>query len=276
MISLEDQLGAAMREHTAGFEPAPDLLDRAARGNRRRTFRFAAATGGLGAAAILAVVVAATGTPTAPGEVPRAAPIRPVLTAAEVSVKAVTALSTDDIEHAKVSLRQADKHSSYESWYDPKTGNLRDHDLTTLAGDPKTDVWTIRHREQSTATVTYVDHADRIWWTMDRPDNPAKPSGQTALYSPDELRKQLREGRYQLAGEEKIKGQPVVHLRSDDGMDLWVDADTYRVVRLQIVKQSEKENVTITFDIDWQPRTPEALRPFEFTAPAGYQQVQPY
>ena len=271
MTPLEDQLVAGMREHTAGLTPAPDLLDRAVRGNRRRRARFAAATGALGVTAVLTVVFASTGTPPA-----APAPLaRPVLTAAEVSQRAIAALATDDVEHARIVVRQQDKQYTQEFWYDSVTGDMRHHDVVPLIGDRLTDTWTIRRN--GTATVAYVDHAARTWWTHERPDDTGK-SGSHAPYTPEELRQQLSEGTYQLVGEEQLDGQPVIHLRKSynpGGEDLWVDAGTYRAVRRQIVKAAPIGDIVATLDFDWPPRTPESLRPLVFTPPDGYRETSP-
>jgi hypothetical protein len=274
MTPLEDELVAGMREHTAGLVPAPDLIDRAVRGNRRRT-RHAAATGSLGVAAVLAVVVATLGSPPARGPSAASQPAPRMLTVAEVSSRVLATLATDDLEHAMITIGQGDIQSTEEFWYDSVTGNSRHHGVQVQRGGGLEDTWIIRH--DGTATVTLVNHATRTWWTKVRSDDNNK-TGSHAGYTPDELRDQLRDGVWQLVGDEQINGRAAVHLRQVSGSmtgDLWVDADTYRMVRRHLVKATPGQAITITLDFDWPARTPEALQPFAFTPPAGYTQIDP-
>jgi hypothetical protein len=276
MTPLEDELVAGMRERTAGLVPAPDLIDRAVRGNRRRRARYAAATGGLGVAAVLAIVIATLGSPRpSPPAGPAAQPAPKMLTVAEISARAMAALASDDVEHAKITIAQPGLQSTVgESWYDSVTGNSRNHGIQAKSGDRLEDTWTIRRDD--TATVTDVNHADRTWWTLNRPDDNDKTGSRTG-YTPEELRDQLSDGEWQLVGYEQVNGRRVAHLQQIHGSvstDLWVDADTFRMVRRQIVKAANL-TVTITQDFDWLTRTPEALRPFSLAVPSGYRQIAP-
>src|SRR5215470_6297218 len=103
MMSLEDQLATGMREAVTGLVPTPDLIDRAARANRRRRTRLAVVASGLSVVAVVATVYAITGTP-------KAAPPHPAtslsaspqpLSPTDIIQRAVDLLGGDMVQHAK-------------------------------------------------------------------------------------------------------------------------------------------------------------------------------
>jgi hypothetical protein len=256
-MRLEDELVAGMRAHTAGLRPRPDPVNRAARGVRRRRLAVRGGTAGLAVAAVAAVaVVAASAGSDRPGE---RSPARPaLLTVAQISERAAGALATDDIEHVVATLTVDGRTKTTEHWYDPVT-----HDSCTGSGGS----WTV-YRD-GTVTATYVDRATRTWWTQSRPA-PAEKVGPVANATPEELRAALRAGEYRI-----VSRDAVVHLHaghpSGGSDDLWVDADSYRIVRRVVVKPGAEARIDLAFD--WQPRTPATLARFTVTVPAGFARV---
>ena len=100
MMSLEDQLVTGMREATTGLVPRPDLIDRAARANRRRRTRFAVVASGLSVVSVLAVVYAIAGTPTAAPRHPAASPSA-ALSPNEIALRAAALLGGEIVEHVR-------------------------------------------------------------------------------------------------------------------------------------------------------------------------------
>ncbi|MEU8003345.1 hypothetical protein AB0B66_19485 [Catellatospora sp. NPDC049111] len=273
-ISLEDELAAGMREHTADLRPSPDLLDRAARRNRRRTAGRAVGTGVFGLAAVVAVAMTALGgspaAPTAdPG--PRSAP--ELLTVGMVSERAVAALAGDDVQHivSTTTYRGTTEHGEW--WFDRTTGDSRITHLSAPGGAATMDLWQLVRDD--TLTMTQVFHQDRSFLRLDRALNGERPAG-PAGGTPEELRAALRRGDgYTLVGPVDLDGRAVLHLRLDfeDGSDeLWVDAETYRAVRRETVKHTPDGDALNRMDFAWQPRTAESLKPLAVTIPSGYTQ----
>jgi hypothetical protein len=262
-VRLEDELVAGMREQTAALRPSADLLDRAARANRRRTVGMGVATGAFALAAVLAVTMAQLGgTPAAPGL--RTAP--EMLTVAQVSERAVAALAADDLQRVTWSVTADGRYENrFVAWFDQTTGDTR---LTSLyANDtPYEEVWLVLRA--GTLTITDVDHEARTWCREIRPEAGTATTVGPAGGTPDELRAALRDGRYTLVGAETLDGRAVQHLRQAGDAEpdeLWVDSETYRAVRRVIV-----ENTRMQMDFEWLARTAESLAPLTVTIPPGY------
>ncbi|WP_155373975.1 hypothetical protein [Catellatospora vulcania] len=273
-INLEDELAAGMREHTADLAPSADLLDRAARRNRRRTAGMATGTGVFGLAAVVAVAMTALGgTPAAPPADPGTRPAPELLTVAMVSERAVAALAADDVQHviSAVTYRGATEHGEW--WFDQETRDSRITYLAAPGGAVDRDLWQVVRGD--TLTMTDVFHHDRSFLRLERPlegKRPTGPSGGT----PDELRAALERGDgYTLVGPEELDGQAVLHLRlvfEDGSDDLWVDASSYRAVRRETVKHTPDGDARNRLDFTWLSRTPESLAPLTVTVPSGYTQ----
>ncbi|MEV0454309.1 hypothetical protein [Catellatospora methionotrophica] len=270
-MNWEDELSAGMREHTADLKPSADLLDRATRRNRRRTAAMASGTGVFALAAVVAVAMTVLGgTPAVPVE-PGTRPAPELLTVAVVSERAVAALAADDVQHvvSTTTHRGATEHGEW--WFDQETG---DSHMTYLAADGaavEREIWL--DVRDDTVTTTEVSHRDRTYLRLDRPaegGRPGSPAGRTV----DELRTALgRDDGYTLVGPAELDGRAVLRLRLvfEDGTDdLWVDAESYRAVRRELVKHTPDGDARNRLDFTWLPRTPETLATLTATIPPTY------
>lgn len=292
-MQLEDELAAAMREQTAGLRPSADLLDRAARRNRRRTVGTGIATGAFGLAAVLAVTMTALGgTPAVPPVGPGTPAAPELLTVAQVTERAVAALAADDVLHVRSRITTAPEGDvlTDEQWYDEAGRRAR---VTRVGADgaASNEVWIAI--EGDTVTTTLVDHARRTWSRSARQVTqdgtgvvrfPADPSGGRGFgaagagNTTEQLRAALTEGGYALVGPETRNGFEVLRLRAarDGGPDvtgtddLWVDAETYRAVRRETVWHTSVGDNRIELDFEWLPRGAESSAPFTVRVPAGY------
>ncbi|GAB4048788.1 hypothetical protein [Catellatospora paridis] len=269
---LEEELAAGMREHTADLRPSPDLLDRAARRNRRRTAGRAVGTGVFGLAAVVAVALTALGgTPAAPTADPGPRPAPELLTVGMVSERAVAALAGDDVQHVvqTVTYRGTTEHGEW--WFDQETGDSYITDLSAPGGAATTDLWQVVRDD--TLTMTQVFHHDRTFVRHDRALQGQRIPG-PAGGTPEELRAALQRGDgYTLVGPVDLDGQAVLHLRLEfeDGVDeLWVDAQTYRAVRRVTVKHTPEGDSRNLMDFEWRARTAESLAPLAAKIPTGY------
>lgn len=272
--SLEEELAAGMREHTADLRPSADLLDRAARRNRRRFAGRAVGTGVFGLAAVVAVAMTALGgAPAAPSADPGPRPAPELLTVGMVSERAVTALAGDDVQHVVSTTTHQGAIEHGEWWFDQTTGDSRITHLPAPGGASTMDLWQLVRDD--TLTMTQVFHDDRSFVRDERPLNGRRPSG-PAGGTPEELRAALRRGDgYTLVGPVDLDGRAVLHLRLEfeDGSDeLWVDAETYRAVRRETVKHTPDGDARNRLDFEWLSRTPDSLAPLTVTIPTGYTQ----
>jgi hypothetical protein len=260
-LRLEEELAEGMRTRTSGLRPPPDLVARAARQWRRRRRRGMAVAGlGAGAAVVAAAAFAFQPAGTAPP--------RLVLTAAQVSERAMAALSSDDVLHVTGSLTVQGRTGPMEYWFDPVTNDSR-----RSAPDGGGYSWMIF--DGGVATITAVDPASRTWWS-DRRTVPDAKAGKLGGASPDELRAALRDGAYGLVGPATVGGVAATRLRASTPMgvdDLWVDTATYRTLRREIVKHDPDGDAVIRLDFTWQPRTDASLAPLRVAVPAGYTRV---
>jgi hypothetical protein len=238
MMSLEDQLATGMREATTGLVPPPDLIDRAARANRRRRNRFAVVASGLSVVAVLAVVYAIAATPKAAPQQPATSPSASpqLLSPMDIAQQAIAVLNGDAVEHVQIvgSFSKSHDQSWTEIWSDPAANNT--------------------------------------WIAEPVPHKITAPVGDTVPWMPANLRQKLG-GDLRPMGTEQINGRPAVrfHLPAKDAEeDLWVDTATYQVVRLRIVladsRSSLGDHIT-TMDFAWFTRTPGAMPSFSFTPP---------
>lgn len=279
MISLEEHLAVGMREHTADAVAPPDILDRAVRANRRRGRRLAAIGSGVAVVAVLAAVFASTPTPHGPPPPAATATAMPSpsaspLTAGDVVQRAIDVLANGDVDHVRLTEEHADGVTTEEEiWFDPVNNDHRLRLKTPRPGDHGIEMWYIENGTQE-STSFYVDHTVRTWTV----EHSREPLTTKLPYMPTQLRTKLNEGGYRLTGQEAISGRPAYHLvsstpqRSDE---LWVDAGTFQIVRRTIAQLQLAIDFTVTLDFDWQPRTPDSLKPFKFTPPAGYRKVEP-
>jgi hypothetical protein len=275
---LEEELAAGMCERVTHLRPRDDLVARAAHRNHRRRARLAAGCAAVGVSAVLVVTVAGlnggtartgpTGAAGATGATPQ------LLTAVQVAQRAAAALAADDIKYAVVTTTYDARTVRTELWQDPATGNSRRSGVN-YPGGPEEDSWVTFG--ESEVVVTQVNHTARTWTRFERPGPIDLPSDWT-LDTPEKLRQALLDGgrAYELVGPEEIDGRAVVHLRSTikgGGEDLWVDAQSYRPVRLVVVKPGDGRNMRRQEDIQWLRRDAESLAPLTVAIPAGFARI---
>jgi hypothetical protein len=278
---LEDQLAEGMREYANGLSPAGDVVGAAARRHRRRTsVRRSAYAGGVATlAAALAIGFAATGpTSPRPGDDPgRNAPA--MLTVAEVSTHTTAALANSEksVEHVVMRLSVHGQTARDEIWYDAVTGASR-RVGPGAPGLPDREVWTTRDGER--VTYSTVDRAHRVWSSYTRTVPGAKDFEGLSPSTPERIRAALKAGAdgLVLVGPERLGDRATLHLtvpvKDNLGSDdLWVDADTYQVVRRVLVKRDPGGDLKIQEDFEWLKRTPETLVQVVFAPPAGFTQV---
>jgi hypothetical protein len=281
--NLEDQLADGMREYAHGLSLAGDVVGAAARRHRRRTFvRRSAYAGGVATlAATLAIGFAATG-PTSPqrGDDPgRTAPA--MLTVAEVSTHTTAALADSEksVEHVVMRLSVHGQTARDEIWYDAVTGASR-RVGPGAPGLPDREVWTTRDGER--VTYSTVDRARRVWSSYTRTVPRGKDFQGLSPSTPERIRAALKAGGDDLVlvGPERLGDRATLHLAVpvQDNLgsdDLWVDADTYQVVRRVLVKRDPGGDLKVQEDFEWLERTPETRALLTFTPPTGFAQVPP-
>lgn len=286
---LEDQLAAAMREHTAGIRLTSDIVAAAARRHRRRAAirRAASAVGTLALAGAVAVVLPTLQRPTAPERHHRAsgpATTREpaVQTVAYVSARVRATLADDQnqIEQVSINVRQG-KRTTYrgEFWYDQATRTERHTSAATPGAAPQD--WGATRRG-SRSVMTTVDYKHRVWWTATAPGDPAADERGLPPSTPAAIRASLKDGShtFTIVGREQVDGRATLHLRLSDrfaaspgSQDLWVDAATYQVVRRVTLKPVPDGVLRVQEDFQWLQRTPQALAKLEVVPPPGFTRV---
>ena len=245
-----------------GGTPSPGLLDALHHRYRRRVWTARVAMVEVPVVAAAAVVAALTVAPArSPGD---------LHDVAYVTARTDAALGTtsDVIVHSTAAT------GTFDTWSDERTGRSR------------TDVYDQDGRLAASAawrgnppTTTRVDLAEHTWWTA--PGNTPDTTEPDTTINPDAIRQLLHNPHVHLAGADTIAGHRATHLEitvSSDApggrVDLWVDAETYHLLRERITIPDLPVSTT---DYTWLARTPSNLARCELTVPAGFAQVaSPY
>jgi hypothetical protein len=284
---------SGLRTKMAGIKPTlpPGLAQEVAASHRRhQQSRRRKATHALmavvPAVALVAggAVVAAHGTGTASPAATHPA----VLTADYVTKKVEATLSSDNyiVEttgNGLVSLHSTggsitptlnvlSRGMSVNTWSDPVTGSLQTV-IKSAAGTQTT--WTTSYEvgKQSNEKSVNVDTATKTAYIFTRILLPGE-SPMSGYASPSQLKQVLATGQATIANKSVIDGQSVVdlHLRNinDSTLDLWVNARTFRLVKL--VEPVQRQAVTTYYH--WLPRTKSLVAQINTPQiPAGYRQV---
>ena len=217
---------------------------------RRATVTSAGLTVVAAAAVVTTVAFAGPGASTRP-------PAPPVLTAAEVQQRALSALADANvIMHATIAADGGP--AANEMWVDLATGDLYRHDDTRT-------VWAVV--DHGRMTLTTVNRADKTWSQDVYPSS--KPIATILQNRAESLRSDLGAGGYKLIGHETIDGADALHLRTSDSpgpIDIWVEATSFRTLRETVTGP----HVTVRSEFQWLGRTPQRLKMFTVTVPSGY------
>jgi hypothetical protein len=290
MNTLEHELSAGLQERAGGVHLTRDVLAAARARHRRRTVvtRAASATGTVGLAGAIAAAVALNGPVTATGTTPSAPPSAASAAGVELDAATVSAKITDallawdeSVHHLSTRFTIDGRTSRSELWEDPVTRDSRYRSSKGSSPQPMEMAVRVRGRVQ---TTTVVDTERRVWWvdTFRFTQGPTYPSDGSPLgdTSPEGLRAALTAGRWELVGEEKLKGRDTVHLRVteragyDGEYDLWVDATTYQFVRKTTVSRTDDGTVETVEDWEYLPRTKQVLSGLKVEAPRGFTKVR--
>lgn len=290
MTNLEGDLRVTLAAHSA--TPSRDVLGAATRRHRRRrTLQGgAASTGALGLAAVLAFnLVGGSGSAT-PTPVVR-------LDAQTVAMRVADTLAAngDAIQYVEFHNRVgAEVPALLRSWSD-SIGDTR------YLGSKSSKASTL---DQSSRLVdgrwvlTTVFHGDKTWSRSTSPSTRVKselpcPTGQEHVGANDDCRYTAEAIRaastgeppaYSLVGEERIDGRETIRLRATDPNreyldtvydDLWVDAQTYEIVRREWLTNTEDGSLhqKARFDYEFLPRTEANLDLLDAVVPDGFKQV---
>lgn len=295
---LEQELAAGMAERVASVRLGDDVLVAAARRHRRRAavYRAVSATGTLTVAGAV-LVVAIGGSPAGPGPgAPSPGTVTPTTiaelpTVAFVAARVDAAVSStgDVVQHVVNQVSFGGQTSQSETWFDTATGAQRIVGVDA-PGTPERDQAMAEASPGGDVVTTIVDIPSRTWWTETFPprsagENPYVGDGLLGT-TPSDVRDSLTGASrsWTVVGPEKLDGRATISLRRgsadpaqgvSESEQIWVDAETYDVLRTQGVKGTPEGEVTVRSDFSELERTPEALAHLTVVPPADFAQVPP-
>jgi hypothetical protein len=292
MTRLEDELRAGLAAHAAATPaPARDVFAAATRRHsRRRALQGTAlTTGTLSLAAVLAFGLATGGSPAG-------APAVVELDAETVAAQVAAALedADDEIAYTDVHTTLDGSSSRVQIWHD-ETSRAYRHIGAKIPTAPFYDVAT--EIENGKQVMTIVDHGKRSWHRLVTPvpdyggDRPTKeecqsggpayrPAGDACAITPEAVRDAMTgdEPAFTVVGKEQIDGRTALHLQYAGELrkkfgdtDLWVDADTYELMRRQVhATDGDGRDLTVREDYRSLDRTDANLAELEADIPAGF------
>ncbi|MBL7498869.1 hypothetical protein [Frankia nepalensis] len=298
---LERELTAGMAERVASVRLGGDVLVAAARRHRRRVVarRAASATGTLTVAGAV-LVVAIGGGPAGPAAPPPGAVspgatspavIAELPTVAFVAARVDAAVSNtgDVVQHVVSQVTFDGQTSQSETWFDTVTGAQRIVGADSPSS-PRRDQAMAEASPGGNVVTTVVDFASRTWWTETFPPRSAGEGpyvgGGLLGTTPSDVRDSLTGASesWTVVGPAELDGRATICLRRDFKDDapgtggseqIWVDAETYDVLRTQAEKATPGIRMTVRSDFSELARTPDALANLTVVPPAGFTRVPP-
>jgi hypothetical protein len=294
----DDQFAALLADRmvaeTADLRPAPGLTGTLRRRHTRQTWGVRAGVAAPLAAAAVAVALIATAGPGG-----RAAPqatgshqATQIHDVAYISTQAQAALAGAS-DFVICSTMVVVGNSTMAVCSDAKTGRYR-IDTRDASGRQIMTQTTSATLGKEPATVVGVDYVNRSWWTFTVPawrpgskvKRPGLKFGNSLIVAaadssdPDAVRAAIASGKLVQRGTERVDGRDTLHLRVSEassgastksiGLDLWVDAKTYQLVRLT---SGSPKSPDFTRDYKWLPRDAKNLADLEVKPPAGFRQI---
>lgn len=277
------RLGTLLRDELYDVHSAPGLTRRL-RGRARRT-RLRV---GAGAVALVAIA-GAMGLLVAPGSDGVHTSTGPELVdVAHVRTQVTDALarSTDYVVLARSTFGAS--HS--DEWTDVSTRRTRDD---VYAGDGKRLSWSevVTTDEDGGQRWLFIDRLNR-WWSKGQAtaaelERQVRPDAFDNLpeADPESISEALVDGTLEIVGKEPVDGHDTLRLRVETTieigrgsnavsfpkkLEIWVDADNYLPYRSIITTTREWGDSTLSTTYTWSERSPENLKVFDLTPPAGF------
>jgi hypothetical protein len=287
---VEELLTEHMRSQAELAVWRPELLHEALRRQRSRRARqrvlLPALAVGVAAAVALSVAV--------PGRSVRTAAHPKAETVAYVVSRARSAMAAADADVLKIQTHMPDGWS-YTLWFEVRPALQLRIDVQSPSG-PLQDTFADGSR------ILTVDFRNRIWWTVQRPSSsgshvtlmlPGEAMvpllsvgsgfGGLSLPTPQNLRHELADGAFRLAGTQTSNGASLLHLQgagaSDRGVNIWVNAASYLPVRSTELIRAQTGNrlgwMLLSSRLSWLPASPQNLADITPGIPAGFRHQEP-
>jgi hypothetical protein len=290
---VEDLLAEQMRIEAQAATWRPELLHGALRRYRNRRLRHKAALPALavGVAGAVAASVA-VGIPgrTAPAVHPQAR------TVANIIGRAQSAMAAADTDVLQVRTHLASGWS-YTLWFEVRPVVRLRIDVQSASVLPR-DVFADGSR------ILTLDYQSRTWWQVRLPVRargrrvtlmvPGEAmvallsvgsglGGGLVLPTPQNLRRELRDGKFRLVGTQTIDRTRVLRLqgarRSDHGLTIWVNAASYLPVRSSVLIREQTGSrlgwTRLTSLLTWLPGTSANLAALKPIVPVGFEHRSP-
>ena len=305
--SEETQLRDDLRGIVPAGAPALDLDAIERRGRREQ--RRAVALRGLAAAGVTGIAVAGSvvafrhsGTggavpvavaPAATASVPQASTtaLAPAPQLDNVAYVRRQIAAAHDPANSVVEMKQGavDAGNPAETdWTDPATANVLQQTVIDVG---KIAIWTHQYLDSHrviNVDFTQVNYDSRTW--SFRTENfgtpitgpaPTSPALGVSYMPAADLKAMLARGNVKIAGHPVVDGHRTVELSDSLGkeetMDLYVDSQTFQLVRLvRVLAPGLPQQRSVTSDYTWVQRTPALTRLINHPqVPAGFTQVPP-
>jgi len=161
-----------------------------------------------------------------------------------------------------------------DSWSDEKAGQRRTDSYTDGGQLVEAAAW-----RADPPTTTRVSVTEHTWWTA--PANTPDTVDPDTTIAPDVIRRWLHNPHVRMVGVDSVAGHRAAHLEitaisnaPGGRADLWVDAETYLLLRERITVPGLPVSTT---DFAWLPRTTENVARCGLSVPAGFTRVaSPY
>jgi hypothetical protein len=290
---VEELLTEQLRKQAESTAWRPELLDGALRRHKARRTRGRLLFPGL-AVGVAGAVVLSVASVAVPGRSVRTAVHPKAQTVAYVVSRAQSAMAAADADVLRIQTHMPDGWM-YTLWFEVRPVLQLRIDVQSPSG-PLQDTFADGSR------VLTVDFRNRIWWTVQRPRSSGSQVtlmlpgeamvpllsagtgfGGLWLPTPQNLRHELADGAFRLAGRQASNGARLLHLQgtgaSDRGVNIWVNAASYLPVRSSMLVRVQTGRrlgwMLLSSRLTWLSATRPNLVVLTPRIPAGFKHQEP-